>query len=115
MHAWRCRDMFLEFVRHSNIFVDTLDEIRHDANTKQSKLHGKDSIKKIAHKVARKLSISSAVRKFGHFEEGSKKERAAAQENSLWDLLPVFATFVSFTDSTEVHHGRFSAWILLYY
>lgn len=59
-------------------------------------------MKKIATDMARKLSISGAVRKFGHYEEGSKKEKLKADEDNLWNLLPVFATFVSFTDSAEV-------------
>ena len=51
--------------------------------------------------MVRKLSISSAVRKFGHFQESSRKERLQVQEESLWDLLPVFASRVSFADSTD--------------
>jgi hypothetical protein len=48
------------------------------------------------------MSISGAVRKFGHFEEGTSKETDQAEEENLWNLLPVYASFVSFTDPTEV-------------
>eukprot|EP00750_Incisomonas_marina_P026887 INCI5960.1.p1 GENE.INCI5960.1~~INCI5960.1.p1 ORF type:complete len:1864 (-),score=293.37 INCI5960.1:249-5159(-) len=102
--AWRCRDLLLEFARLSDAYMDALDSVRHEdkaANNARGSAR-KESMKKIATDMARKLSISGAVRKFGHFEEGSKKEKLKAQEENLWNLLPVIATFVSFTDPAEV-------------